>query len=211
MNDKIILQYGDVQINEQEFKTLNDKMPVGDMIIHFHLKSVQIKYQDRKNYFYAFMPCTVQFIQNYPIEMTKSSFENLNLKLYQYIFFPLSDFSSDLMSATHWSLLYIDNTKGNMRLKHFDSLNHSNINPAKIFIQKIKQIFGLENSSVEELKCNHQDNTYDCGVYVMAYIDALLQCQDHTEANRQLTPSLVKDYRHYLRNYIIECANVLKS
>lgn len=210
-NDDIIIEIGDVQINSQEFNTLADGMCVGDMIMHFLLRCLQKKYKERENFFYPFMPCTVQFIQTYPVEMTKSSFTDLNLGSYQYIFFPLSDFTAEKMAASHWSLLYIDNTKGDMQFKHFDSMNHSNIKPANDFVNIIQQIFDLKNLTIEELICNKQTNTYDCGIYVMAYIDALLRCQNHNDANQQLTPSLIDNYRRYLRNYILECSEIQKS
>ena len=209
--DDIIFEKDDVQINKQEFNTLNDRMCIGDMIMHFQLRSLQNKYRDKKNFFYPFMPCTVQFMQAYDVEMTKSSFTGLNLKSYQYVFFPMSDFTTESMSASHWSLLYIDNTKGTMQFKHFDSMKQCNLLIARNFAKKIKQIFDLDNFSVEELRCENQTNKYDCGVYVMAYIDTLLQCNDHDEANRQLTPSLVNDYRKYLKDYVIECAKILNS
>lgn len=210
-NDDIIYQENDVQISKQEFETLKDNTCVGDMIIHFHFRCQEKKYSKKKNYFHMFMPCTVQFMQTYPLEMTKPSFSDLNLFNYQYVFFPLSDFCVDTLSATHWSLLYIDNTNGQMQFKHFDSMRHSNIVPAHNFVEKLKDIFGLQKLTIEELKCKSQGNSYDCGVYVMAYVDALLQCQNHEEANNQLTPSLIKRYRQYLRKYILECSKIQKS
>jgi Ulp1 family protease len=52
-----------------------------------------------------------------------------------------------------------------------------------------------------------QTNCYDCGVYVMAYLEKFLETGgDHQAACRFLTPEFVTQYRQDVRNHIIELA-----
>ncbi|OHT05376.1 hypothetical protein TRFO_05961 [Tritrichomonas foetus] len=206
----ILYDQDDVQITRQELATVQDGMCIGDMIVHFHFRCLERRYKENENYFYNFAPCTVQFIQTYP-EFAKDSFTHLKLESYKFIFFALSDFTVERMAASHWSLLYIDNSKGEMKLKHFDSMNQCNLGAAKNFVTKLSQVFDLKSTKIEPLKCVSQPNCYDCGVYVMAYLDAFLQTNDHEESNKQLKPDLIYQYRKYMRDYINECIECQKK
>jgi Ulp1 family protease len=106
--------------------------------------------------------------------------------------------------TTHWSLLYIDRTSG-LEFKHFDSKGHFNVLSARALAGILSRYFGRSNQPVTLLDCPSQMNSYDCGVYVMAYIDLFLGANgDHEKACQQLTAEFAIEYRAGIRVHVNE-------
>ncbi|OHS93864.1 hypothetical protein TRFO_02398 [Tritrichomonas foetus] len=206
-DDDVILKDQEVEISRREFKSIQDGMCCGDLILYYKFRCLERKYSElyKNHYFYTFMPTAIQFIQAFPLEMVKDSFSHFKPDQYKFVFFPLMDFDVRTQSATHWSFLYIDNRDGQMKLKHFDSNGQGNYDTAVRFVSIISQVFDIPNKEIEPLCCASQNNCYDCGVYVMAYADELLSAKgDHEAANSKLTPSYCYQYRKEFREFIWE-------
>lgn len=203
MNPILILE--DCELNSYHVRTLDDGNWVSDMIIHFWVRLLEKRYET-KDTFYFFIPCVTQLFQGYPVETVKSMMKNVDIRKYSYIFFPMADFNSNTMSASHFSCLYIDNTGAKPVFKHFDSISQKNYQNACQLARSVSKVFGLDDDSVMQLKCVSQNNCYDCGIYVMAYIEAFIQTKKHEAANRLLEITNIHEYREEIKETIYEMA-----
>lgn len=195
----------DVTIFPQDIQTLNNGCCINDGIIHFYLRLIQNNFKGSSNSFYFFMPCSVQLIQAFEVQNIKEIFRGLNLFNYQYVFFILSDFNLSTLSSNHWSLVILHNNDGQQIFYHFDSLNQSNEKQAKLFINKICKIFDIQNESCVPISSIRQVNCYDCGVYVIAFIENFLSNgYNFNAAADLLTPQYITDFRHMMKKRITE-------
>jgi Ulp1 family protease len=195
--------YEDQEIREADLATIGPGRWVNDVIISFQMRYLQNKYNSLDK-FAAFIPaCTSQLFQKHPLEFAKSLFQSMQLEPYRFVFFPISDIDTQTRLASHWSLIYMDQRKHGIVLKHFDSLNHNNRTAALAFTRRFTQFLGREEISVEWLDCPRQRNGYDCGAYVMAYVDLLVEADgSHTAACARLTPDFVTEYRIGVEQHI---------
>jgi Ulp1 family protease len=199
--------YRDQEISWNEFQTISAFQCVGDMILGFQMRVLEEKYSSLQNFCAFIPPCTSQFLQTYPFETAKSVFDSMNLSGYRYIFFPISDINVQTQRATHWSVVYTDRSESGMTFKHFDSMNQSNRLIAQTFVKRASKFFGLSEYTFESLNCPHQGNSYDCGIYVMAYIDLFVELGGkHHAACAQLTQEFAVEYRSGVQKHILELA-----
>lgn len=211
---KLILHDEEICIYDYDMECLQDGRWLRDTILYFQIRVFERKYSDlfKNHYFKIFYPQVAQILQSYPFEMAKQALPHDDIKKYKLIFFPLSDFNPATQSATHWSLLYIDNRNGDMQLKHFDSRDQTNRAVGQRLAKLFGQLYDFNGDNVELLQCSMQDNTYDCGIYVLSYIDALIEKRgDHEAANAMLTPSYTHSYRVKIREYIPERAKEIEN
>lgn len=209
-----ILYDGIDTITRYNYESLSDGVYIQDVIIQFQLHRLEKKYNDLhdSNYFHCIMPYLTQFMQSYPFSTVQSSLDKEDLSQYKLTFFPLADFNTATLSATHFSLIYLDNRNGEMKLKHFDSHHQYNLDIAKQLAAIIAKLYDLPSSDLEPINSAQQTNGFDCGVYVMSFIDNLIEAQgDINQANCSLTPQYVTNYRHEIRDYIPIYAEQIKA
>jgi Ulp1 family protease len=123
-----------------------------------------VLFPDHKNEIEILGPSIVEFLKNihsYPLE--EELLENIK---------PLKLMTKKVVlavihnpKAEHWSLLvYIPN--GNFY--HLDSLNSVNNEVAKAFASRLMHALNLKDSEFIEKPSSKQDNSYDCGLFVIA-------------------------------------------
>jgi Ulp1 family protease len=203
--DERLIVYKDTQIYTRDLNTLSDDAWVGDMIIAFQMRLLEAKYPDSDTVF--ILPPTVKFIQTFPLDTVRESLDLLNLQNASCVFLPLADIDRFGRGATHWSLLSIERTP-QLVFNHFDSMGHSNRRPANHLTEIMANYFEVADAEVTWLPCPSQGNSYDCGVYVMAYMDMFLRTgRSHQEACQILTPDFITQYRRDFRGQIVEMAS----
>lgn len=203
MIDNPIAIIQDCELFERNLKTIQPYQCVDDMIIHFHFRYLEYKNPNLKKIVLFVMPCTVQFIQTYPMEMVKESLYDMKLDQFKYVFYPMSDIDPNYGVATHWSLLYLDRSGEVPKFFHFDSMNQCNQHNAHQLARKICELYQYKDISFECVKGVTQPNGYDCGVYVMAFAEQfLLSNGDVKDACSKLTTRFITDYRAYILNNI---------
>ena len=203
------LIFHDIEIRRSDFETTSECAWIIDTVISFQMHALSDMYaelvQQKKCFFVT--ACATQFIQAFPIEMVRESLESFHLDEYEYIFLPTSDIDTARGKASHWSLLCVHRHDGVLTISHFDSMNHSNSGPARALARKVAQLLGCEKYDYVALKCPTQPNSYDCGVYVMAYCDLFVASQfNHDAACAKLTPAFVDQYRASIRSHLIDLA-----
>jgi Ulp1 family protease len=92
-------------------------------------------------------------------------------------------------------------------MSHFDSMGQSNFASGKAMAARVAQLCDIDKYDSEAPGCPCQRNSYDCGVCVMAYADALAECHgNHDAACAILTPGYITQYRRRVRRGILELA-----
>lgn len=198
----IILDWEGLEIKEFELQSIGDHQCVADAIISFQMKVLSKRFPDQSCAFIC--PSTVQFIQQFPCEITADTIKSLHFENYKYVFLPLSDVDVGVDHASHWSLVVMDMSDSTIRFKHFDSMNQSNVRSGRALASSIVKVLGIEGSEFMPLRSPTQPNGYDCGVYVMKYIESLVECDfDHEAACKLVTAKNVSECRSSIRNHIL--------
>eukprot|EP00246_Nothoceros_aenigmaticus_P005032 TRINITY_DN16843_c0_g1_i1.p1 TRINITY_DN16843_c0_g1~~TRINITY_DN16843_c0_g1_i1.p1 ORF type:complete len:229 (-),score=25.11 TRINITY_DN16843_c0_g1_i1:122-808(-) len=105
----------------------------------------------------------------------KASIEPMHLPERELLLFALNN-NEDVEAAeggTHWSLLVYSRQRN--IFEHFDSMSGTNWRQARALFNVIKPVMGPESSSAKlsEPSTPQQENSYDCGVYVMAIAEVI--------------------------------------
>lgn len=117
-------------------------------------------------------PAIVQAIKC--LEDTNTIIEPLELKDKNYIFIPINNAEKD-EEGSHWSLLFYN--KSEKTCYYLDSNKQSNIKHARIVFSKIKNYLCTSDNNHINLRivdCPQQDNGYDCGIYLLLFVDWLI-------------------------------------
>ena len=208
-SNEVILEYRDITITRADIDTLAPYSCVGDMIISIQMHILSDKYAElvKQQKCFFMTACTSQFFQTFPIEMVKESLVSLNLEKIEYVFLPISDVDPMRRAASHWSLLYAHNLADSLTIFHFDSMNQYNGSVARQLAKKFAALIGKEQFEYLALPCPTQPNSYDCGVYVMAYCDLFVESNfNHESASSKLNGEFAARYRRSLRLHIEELA-----
>lgn len=133
--------------------------------------------------------------------------EPLDLPSHQLVFFAVNDNDSvHSAGGSHWSLL-LYNRQANS-FQHFDSSRSYNTSAARSLARNVGPFLqAKEKPSFVEDRCPQQQNSYDCGDYVISITEELCNnCLGNTE--KSLSDSLSADYirrkRKSLKTLILE-------
>lgn len=97
-----------------------------------------------------------------------------NFEKTTHVFLPINDCQNAAVAegGSHWSLLLVSCIDG--VAFHYDSLNSSNYNEARLVAYKMSQLLGRPLRFINLQDCPQQDNGMDCGVYVCLLMQHLL-------------------------------------
>lgn len=208
MGDKVVLSYYDSLIHESDLRLLEGRNWLNDSLISFwfeHLVHEAFPFRHRLLFI---SPEVTQLIKMGDPRELPVFLDPLDAKFKDYIFLPVNDNSSMVASGgSHWSLLVF--SKFDNKFYHYDSQRGSNYRDARMLVQRFNTYLGRDiPATLVDANCTQQDNSYDCGAYVMIYAlkaaelavksMALGTCYvDRQEANkmRELIKSLVYSRR----------------
>lgn len=112
------------------------------------------------------------------LEDTDDLITPLDLQSKSYIIIPINDASRvDTLGGTHWSLLlYI---KDQQSYYYFDSLHSHNYKHAQVVANKVSKYLSACSQkptlSIEQVPVPQQNNTFDCGIYVLLFTDTVVE------------------------------------
>lgn len=98
----------------------------------------------------------------------------LNPTSRSHILFALNNNSSRVdAGGSHWSFgVY---SKPENSFFHFDSSHNFNAKPFSTFVQILKKCFDCETAEKITIDCLQQDNSHDCGIFVLCHADLVFQ------------------------------------
>lgn len=211
--DKKVLSYGDVVLWSSDVEALRRRDFLNDRLIEFFFAHLAAP-----DHLLLVSPAITFWISHCPDTHTlHATIDSLRLPEREVVIFAIND-NDDVDAAGgghHWSLL-VYYRKLN-RFEHYDSMGGMNVEKAKEFVSTIKKFVGSDGASAtfEEAWTPHQENGYDCGVYVMAIAQVLCQAYasglvGFTECRALLkgkvTPSAVCQMRESVLNLILSLA-----
>ena len=210
--DRIVLDYHDSLLRESDLILLNSSNWLSDQIIGFVYEYFEFeKYKNlvEENKIVFLNPNFTQILKlNEDVNQLAECFLNpLEANNKDVVIFPINNNSEPLSAGgSHWSLLVI--YKKLQKFIHYDSLHSSNKNIAFEIFNKLKSYFNCK-AFENEINCPQQINTSDCGVYLLAYSDAVA---NSILANKSvdlshITPEYINNLRSFYKNLIISLKN----
>ncbi|XP_077420038.1 sentrin-specific protease 8 [Vanacampus margaritifer] len=192
--DPIVLSYQDSLLRRSDVSLLEGPHWLNDQIIGFafeYFASERFQILGESVVFVS--PEVTQFIKcaSCPEELAMF-LDPLVLASRRWIFLAVNDNNDQSAGGSHWSLL-VYHHKSN-HFSHYDSQNGSNSLHARRIASKLEPMLcvGRKSSFVEELT-PVQENSYDCGMYVICITEAL--CEKPRLALQNLTPAFIKQKR----------------
>ncbi|XP_057690141.1 sentrin-specific protease 8 isoform X2 [Corythoichthys intestinalis] len=194
MMDPVVLSYQDSLLRRSDVSLLKGPHWLNDQIIGFafeYFASERFRVLGESVIFVS--PEVTQFIKcaSCPEELAMF-LDPLELASRRWVFLAVNDNSDQSAGGSHWSLL-VYHHKSN-HFSHYDSQHGSNSPHAQRIASKLEPVLGAKNKAtfVEE-PCPKQQNSYDCGMYVICIAEAL--CEDPQLALQTLTPDFIKHKR----------------
>lgn len=119
--------------------------------------------------------------------------EPLNPSCRSHIIFAVNDNKSINVGGTHWSLCVF--SRADDTFYHFDSASGSNNSSCFTLVKILKECLGCESAVMTKVPCLQQNNSYDCGIFVICHTD--LVCRtivkgDSLESIKMLQPKNVQ-------------------
>lgn len=208
MGDRVVLSYHDCVIRESDLSLLEGRNWLNDSLISFWLEHLQHVDFGGNSRLLFISPEVTQLIKMGDPNELPLFLGPLEAQYKEYIFLPVNDNASACASGgSHWSLLVY--SKYDAKWYHFDSQRGSNYMAASRLVRRMNTYLGRDiPATLVEVTCTQQDNSYDCGAFVMIYAQRAAQMAvkslplgtcivDRQEANhmRNVIRNLVTSYR----------------
>lgn len=198
--DPVVLSFQDSLLRRSDLSLLEGPHWLNDHVIGFAFEFFSSeRFKELKDSVVFISPEVTQFIKCSSSEEELSVFlEPLGLSSRSSVFLAVNDNVSASAGGTHWSLLVFvreDNT-----FYHYDSQSGSNRPHAQEIARRLETFTsGRSRAGFREEPCPAQQNTYDCGMYVMSICEHLcegLRREDNTRAAlTNITPAYVTKKR----------------
>jgi sentrin-specific protease 8 len=211
MDNEMYLSHNNILLRRSDFDCFRDYCQINDMCISFYYD-----YLNKSNNVLLLDPVAVSTIIFFEdsIEELKEYFP-LNMENKEYIFLPVNDNTNKFNygGGSHWALIVYQ--KSDNCFYYIDSML-SYINNTNILCDKISKIMDrVEGEIVKADIIKYQENTYDCGMFVLAFTQFLLNYINNLAINKNcfkdafdgLNQSFVKK----MRKDIIKLINSLKK
>lgn len=197
----LVAQSDDAVVTLDDLECLKMGERINDSIIHFLCNIEDHRFQKEMMKYKFVSPALTQLLQNSTQELAETLLEAAGLSKFNLIFFPISNLKID--STCHWSLLVWCPGMKNQFL-HFDSLKNRNVVPAKSLVTKIVASTNIKTYKFKNMKGPVQDNTYDCGMYLMAVMDEIATTRKISETLKtKITPEYISKFRVALTTCIV--------
>ncbi|KAL1930671.1 hypothetical protein VTP01DRAFT_10833 [Rhizomucor pusillus] len=172
---KTILHFHDVMIRQHDFDTLADNVWLNDTIIEFHMEYLERIACTSNAHILLLRPGIVQLILHLQDPTYLASALPPHLDRYRYIFIPVNDSQPQAgYSGSHWSLLVF--CRPNLTFYYYDTLHGTNQHVARLTAGRMVPLLRLTRQTIfKPVPTPQQDNGADCGVYVIAITDNLVQ------------------------------------
>lgn len=204
--DPVVLSYMDSLLRQSDVSLLDPPCWLNDHIIGFAFEYfANDQFRDFSDQACFVGPEVAQFIKCATnLEELALFLEPLDLLRKKIVFLAINDNSNQAAGGTHWSLLVYFQDKN--AFAHYDSHSRCNSAHAKQVARNLQSFLGKRGKAafVEE-KAPAQQNSYDCGMYVICNTEAL--CREFFQEQQEpvlqlLTPSYITGKREEWKKLI---------
>lgn len=184
IGNELWLTYKHITLHKLDLYTLPPPNYINDLIISFYYEVLNDKFKEYSNYFALLDPVVSHAIisENSLSEINEVVYAPLDLKSKKYVFIPINDNKEKKKygDKNHWGLCLLETETG--KLYYLDSSLKSMDN-VKLFIERYEQLSNTKITFVTALKEKCQYDEFDCGVFVMAFTEELLNYLTKTGFN----------------------------
>ncbi|CAL7948130.1 unnamed protein product [Xylocopa violacea] len=176
--NEIVLSYYNYLLRARDVALLQGSHWLNDVIIGFYFEYLDETFnKDGQKLLYYFSPELTQLLKITELSRYDMFFDPTIMSKCECVFFPLNNCDKkDAAGGSHWSLLVY--SKQDKTCYHFDSSKGYNNSTASKFAENLMSYFldkGEPNKKFVEVDCPQQDNSYDCGVYVLCLTDVITE------------------------------------
>lgn len=198
--DPVVLSYQDSLLRRSDVALLEGPHWLNDQVIGFAFEYFTSEcFKGLGEAIVFISPEVTQFIKCASCSNELELFlEPLGLAKRQWVFLAVNDNTNQTAGGTHWSLLLFRRDAGHFA--HYDSQSGSNSLHGRHIASKLEPFLGTERKLpfVEET-CPSQQNSYDCGMYVICVTEVLCE-KTKTEGSPRLpvetiTPAYITQKR----------------
>ncbi|XP_014238385.1 sentrin-specific protease 8-like [Trichogramma pretiosum] len=169
----IVVSYHDCILRKEDIHLLEGPHWLNDAVIGFYFEYLGQKYRYSRLLFVS--PELTQLLKLTDSSEYSVFLQPLEATYKDYLFFPLNDCSSRLSSGgSHWSLLVF--SRSDKTCFHFDSSKGMNGMVARAFSRDISNYLLDRTGQYVEIDCPHQENGYDCGLFVLCFAEVIAEC-----------------------------------
>ncbi|XP_078597093.1 sentrin-specific protease 8-like [Branchiostoma floridae x Branchiostoma japonicum] len=205
--DDIVLSFHDSCLLKSDVKLLQPPNWLNDKIIGFAFEYFErVQFQDFSSDVTFISPDVTQFIKYSQGDDLAPFLEPLELSSKKLVFLAVNDNANlESTGGSHWSLLLY--RRDVAEFQHYDSAHGSgNSAPAKLLAKRVQPFLGQSsNITFKEVDAPLQQNSYDCGVYVICntvHLCRQLLQGDSSDIKGAVTSTSVKQKRTQLQELI---------
>ncbi|XP_036391395.1 sentrin-specific protease 8 [Megalops cyprinoides] len=193
--DPVVLSYQDSLLRRSDLALLEGPHWLNDQVIGFAFEYFATeRFKSLKGAACFISPEVTQFIKCASSQEELALFlEPLELPARRWVFLAVNDNSHQTAGGSHWSLL-LYRRDGN-RFNHYDSQSGSNSLHARRIASKLEAFLGTGGKVpfVEE-PAPAQQNSYDCGMYVICNAETLCELARQEDSTNPLAQIITPVY-----------------
>jgi sentrin-specific protease 8 len=204
MSNPVVLSFQDSVLRENDLHLLEGPHWLNDSLIGFYFEYLQnIMFKGNPDVLFI-GPEVTQVLKGSSKEELPIFLDPLDVKSKKYIFLPLNDCeATDKPGGSHWSLMCY--SRPEQKMFHLDSAG-SNFRSARKLVCNIAFALSDEGCDYDEFECLHQENSYDCGIFVICHAEMIARhCLLEGKSMQTfglLEPQMIKNKRQDMLNII---------
>ncbi|XP_054267421.1 sentrin-specific protease 8-like [Macrosteles quadrilineatus] len=199
--DVVVFSYYDCIIRESDLKILQSNGWLNDAIISFYFVYLEQELFRNHNELLFIGPEVTQCLKESPSSEIPIFLDPLEAQHKDFIFMAVND-SGKSAGGSHWSLLVYNRLEN--KFYHLDSSSHTNYQPALKLARNVGNYFSPSSEvNLEEMTSLQQDNSYDCGIYLICNLENLAH-HVTTHGHLEQVPFIKKDIVVNMRNELLE-------
>lgn len=165
MADPIVLSFHDSLLRESDLELLSGRNWLNDALIAFWFEYIHRTLHPDQLRVLCVSPEVTQLLKLGDQGDLSIFLDPLKANHKDYILLPVNDNKSTMSSGgSHWSLLVF--SRLDCKWYHYDSQRGSNYSDARCLMRRINKYLERDATLVDAT-CTQQDNSYDCGAFVM--------------------------------------------
>ena len=206
------LRYNNVLLEADDIERFSNYYYLNDLCISFYFSYLETTVKFSDNLLLVEPTTVMTIIWDDDIDDLKQMTSYLNFEKREVIVLPINDVESPLglSNGNHWAVLvlFIETNQ----IFYFDSLNNT-LKTAKILTNKLGKMLERSLQFSQVYLSEAQENSFDCGVFVIAYSEEIVKLDRSgeklnedsiSEAIRKVKQSEVSKKRKEIKNLISE-------
>lgn len=199
---KVIYSFENISVYESDVDRLKSCEWINDTLLYLAGRKIEIKYQkeieeNHKNFMF-YPPNTLELVRFIDKSMVLDIIKYWNVFNSKYVFLPLNDGGFGNDQGSHWSLVIWDTQFSPNEINffyNFDSIGGTATRMAKSVCKQLCNYYGVSSFKFFAPRSPQQDNSYDCGLFVVAIIEYVAKNMDLENIKQNISQKLVSQLR----------------